>query len=133
MKALLGALVMTFALGFSTASAFFLIGGRLALMGPYVLAREWPLIYTLVLIFAALVGIGMGWLMTSRSRVWLALVVLGGWVGEYTVVGSGVLAEELTFLNAWGIWLLATAGPLQPVFAWLGAILGQRLRRQAVR
>jgi hypothetical protein len=60
----------------------------------------------------------------------LAVVAVGGWLGEYLVLASGLLADELNPLNAWFYWLLATAGPVQPVAAWLGGALGQRLRRR---
>src|SRR5687767_8334224 len=99
MKSLLAAVAMTFALGFSTAAAFFAVGGRLALMGPYVLVREWPAIYTLVALFAVAVGLTFGWLAASWPWRRLALVVVGGWIGEYLVLASGLLSNELHPLN----------------------------------
>jgi len=69
-----------------------------------------------------------GSLLRSWSPRRIAFVVLGGWVGEYVVLASGGLAVELTFLNAWFYWLLATAGPVQPIATWLGAVIGRRLR-----
>ena len=132
MKPVLAMVLMTFALGFSTAGAFYAVGGQLALRGPYVLAREWPSIYALVVAFAAIIGVVLGSLLGSWSPRWIAIVVFGGWIGEYVVLASGLLANELTFLNAWLYWLLATAGPAQPIAAGLGWALGRRLGRPGV-
>lgn len=134
MKTMLAAVVMTFALGFSTAAAFYAVGGRLALMGPYVLVREWPAIYFLVAVFAVAVGLVLGAVELSLSGRRLVAVIVGAWVGEYLVLASGVLSNELAIwyspLNGVGIWIAATAGPMQPVAAWLGAVLGRRFRRR---
>lgn len=128
MKTLFAAIAMTFVLGFlSTAAAFFIVGGQLALRGPYVLAREWPWIYALVVILAAGIGFVVGWFAVSWPRRRLAIIIVGGWLGEYVVLASGLLASELGHpLTALGYWVLATAGPAQPIAAYLGAALARR-------
>jgi hypothetical protein len=58
--------------------------------------------------------------------------MLSGWIGEgivLTLIG-GLIANELNPLNAWWFWLVATAGPMQPLVAILGGWVG---RRQSVR
>lgn len=133
MKTLLAAVVMTFVLGFlSTAAAFYVVGGRLALQGTYVLVREWPWIYALVVVFAVAIGFVVGWLAMSWPRRRLAIVIVGGWLGEYLLLALVLAASfsELNPLSGLFIWVLATAGPAQPVAAWLGAVVGQRLRRR---
>lgn len=132
MKTLLAAVAMTLLLGFlSTTAAFYIVGGQLALQGTYVLVREWPWIYALVVILAAAIGLVFGWLMPSMPRRRLVFVIVGGWLGQYAVLASiGALSfRELNPLSALGYWLLATAGPAQPVAAWLGGVVGRRLRR----
>jgi len=130
MKILLAAMAMTLALGFlSTAAAFFIVGGQLALQGPYVLAREWPWIYALVVVLAAAIGFVVGRLTLTWPRRRLAIVIVGGWLGEYIVLASGLLASELGHpLTALGYWVLATAGPAQPIAAYLSAALAKRAR-----
>jgi hypothetical protein len=129
----LAAVAMTFVLGFlSTAAAFFIVGGQLALQGTYVLVREWPWIYSLVVVLAAAIGFVVGWLRASWPRRRLAIVIVGGWLGEYLVlvVLGAVTYSEINPVAAVVIWVVATAGPAQPVAAWLGAIVGQQRRRR---
>jgi len=93
MKTLLAAIAMTFVLGFlSTAAAFYMVGGQLALQGPYVLAREWPWIYALVVVLAAAIGVvvgrltrrgrGVGWRLSSSAAGWVSTSCprLGCWL-----------------------------------------------------
>jgi hypothetical protein len=54
------AVVLTFVLGTVTATAFFVAGGTTALIGPYVLARQWPLIYGVELFLAFLAAFALG-------------------------------------------------------------------------
>jgi len=130
MRTLAAIVVMTVALGFSTAAAFFAVGGRVALLGTSVLSREWPAIYGLLGLFAVGVGLLFGTACSSWPPRRIVLVILGGWIGEYLVLASGLLALELNPLNSLYYWLLATAGPMQPVLAWIGALAGQRVRRR---
>lgn len=121
------ALVLTFVLGTTTALAFFVVGGRLALLGPGVLWQSWPLIYGLVAVFSAAVLAVVGLVLRNRlTAKALGAVVLGAWFGQYLVLASGVLADEFTPLNAIFYWLLATGGPIQPAAAILGGWLGLR-------
>lgn len=123
--------ILTVALGFSLAFAYFLVGGQLALRGPYALARSWPLIYPLMALFAAVVGATFGRLSGRRLTAGsIALLVLLGWIGEYFVLASRILADELDPVSSLGFWVMATGGPLQPAAAVLGAWLGRRTHTQ---
>jgi hypothetical protein len=134
MKILLAAVAWTLLLGFlSTAAAFYIVGGQLALQGPYVLVREWPRIYALVVVLAVAIGFVVGGFGASWPRRRLAIVIVGGWLGEYLVLAvvGATSISELNPLTALGFWVLATAGPAQPLAAWLGALVGRR-RRQSL-
>jgi hypothetical protein len=119
--------VLTFVLGALTALAFVLVGGRQAILGSAVVFQEWPLIYALVAMFAAtamlLVGLTFGRQLRRRAVVG---IVIAAWFGQYVVLASGVLANELTPLNSIYVWLLATGGPIQAVAGVLGGVAGQR-------
>ena len=118
---------LTLLLGLATAIAFYAVGGSLALQGPYVLSQSWPLIYA---VEAVLVGAAMfaaaRLLRSAVDEPKLALLVIAAWLGEYVVLASGILADELNPANAIFYWLLATGGPLQLVAALLGGWLGLR-------
>lgn len=63
------------------------------------------------------------------SAVTLLLSVTSAWLLEgvlLTVLGERLVANELTPLVAWYFWLVATAGPLQPLAAFAGGWLGLR-------
>jgi hypothetical protein len=121
--------VLTFALGTATAVAFFLVGSQLALNGTYVVTRSWPSIYSLEALFVGAIMFVITRLLRDRlsSRRLLAMV-LAAWLGQYLVLASGLLADELNPMNALGYWLLATGGPLQPAAAFIGGWFGLRPR-----
>jgi hypothetical protein len=123
---------LTFALGFSLAAAYYLVGGREALMGPRVLSQSWPVIYALMALFAAAVTAPVRFFIPEVGGR-LVTVVIGAWFGEYLVLASGVLADELNPANAVFLWIAATGGPVQPVAAFLGALLGGRLVQRSRR
>jgi hypothetical protein len=123
MRVLLLAVVYTFALGISLAAAFYMGGGREGLQGPHVLRDSWPAIYALVALFAAVVAAPIR--LALRDIDWrLVAVIAGAWFGEYLVLASGALADELNPGNAVLFWIAATGGPIQPVAAFLGALAG---------
>jgi hypothetical protein len=132
MRVLLLAVVYTFALGISLAAAYYVVGGRLTLQGPYVLSHSWPAIYALVALFAAVVAAPVR--LALRDNDWrLVAVVVGAWLGEYLVLASGVLAGELNPGNAVSYWIAATGGPIQPLAAFLGALAGGSLVQRSTR
>jgi hypothetical protein len=54
-------------------------------------------------------------------------IVTAAWVGEglvLTIIGEPLVANELDPSVAWWYWLVATAGPLQPVAGVIGGWLG---------
>ena len=59
----------------------------------------------------------------------LIAIVTAAWVGEgivLTVIGEPLVANELDPAIAWWYWLVATAGPLQPVAGVVGGLIGLR-------
>lgn len=118
---------LTLLLGVATAIAFYAVGGGLALQGPYVLWQSWPLIYVAegALVAAVLfVTVRLSRNILDLPKV--ALLVIAAWFGEYLVLASGILADELNPGNAVFYWLLATGGPVQPAAAFVGSWLGLR-------
>jgi hypothetical protein len=68
------------------------------------------------------------------SAVTLWASVTSAWLLEgvvLTVIGAPLVANELDPHVAWYFWLVATAGPLQPVAAFVGGWLGLRQTRIA--
>ena len=64
----------------------------------------------------------------------VAGLAIAAWVGEgllLTLVGEPLVANELTPSIAWYYWIVATAGPLQPMAAVIGGWLGLRRARSA--
>jgi hypothetical protein len=132
MRLFLLAVALTLALGFSLAAAYYLVGGREALMGTQVLRDSWPAIYALAALFAAIVSAPLHFAVPEVSGR-LVAVIIGAWFGEYLVLASGILADELNPANAVFIWIVATGGPIQPVAAFTGALLGGWLIQRAAR
>ena len=62
--------------------------------------------------------------------IWpLIAIVTAAWLGEgvvLTVIGEPLVANELDPAIAWWYWLVATAGPLQPMAGVAGGWLGLR-------
>lgn len=92
-----------------------------------VLLRGWPLIYPIDAVLAAVVLYVTIRLFRSRlDAMSLAVVVVGAWLGEYLVLASGVIDNDLNPGNALFYWVLATAGPMQPAAAFIGGWLALR-------
>jgi hypothetical protein len=126
------ALTLTFALGLCAAASFYLVGGRVALLGPDVVEEWWPLIYALQALLAA--GLLFMVARPLRHRLeapGLVVVILAAWLGQWVVLASGVLADELNPANSTYYWMLATGGPLQPIAAVLGGLVGLRRDRRS--
>jgi predicted cation transporter len=64
----------------------------------------------------------------------LVLVMACAWIGQGLVlaaIGEPLIANEIELSNAWYFWLVATAGPIQPLAGVIGgsiALLGLRAR-----
>jgi hypothetical protein len=59
----------------------------------------------------------------------LAISVVAAWLGQgivLIVIGAPLVANELDPEIAWYYWLVATAGPLQPMVAFVAGWLGLR-------
>lgn len=121
-------LPLTLILGSSVALAFIVVGRSLHVA--LVVAREQaPLIYLLVAGFAAAVLFVVARPLAARlTLVGLAALVIGAWLGEWLVLALGLIADEITLMNAHYYWLLATGGPLQPLAAFVGGWFRMRSR-----
>jgi hypothetical protein len=125
--------LLTLVLGATVAISWSLIGGRAAFQGPdAVLRGSWPAIYGLqaALAATALFIFARRRASTMRPRG-LLLLVVGAWLGELlllTLAGT-LLANEIDPDIAWFFWLMGTGGPIQPVAAAIGGILGLKSRR----
>jgi len=126
--------LLTLLMGLTVAVSWITFSLRAFQAGPLpVLEASWPWIYgSQVLLVGALT-----FLVVHRSRRLvtprrLAVLVLGGWLGELTVLtalGGVLLANEIDPGNAWWFWWWATGGPMQPAAAFTGGLLGVRVRR----
>lgn len=87
-------------------------------------------IYAIQLLLVGLIGYGLARAsLPDASIAALAAIMAAAWVGEglvLTAVGRWLVANEINPLNAWYFWLVATAGPIQPLVATLGGVLGRR-------
>ena len=122
--------LLTLALGTTVAASWLVFGGRAAFGGPdRVLEQSWPAIYGSQALLAALYGLWVG--RVEPSRVWMLTLVTGAWLGELLALtlGGNLLANELDPPVAWFYWWMATGGPLQPVAASAGGLLGWSLLR----
>ena len=122
--------LLTLALGTTVAASWLVFGGRAAFGGPdRVLEQSWPAIYGSQALLAALYGLWVG--RVEPSRVWMLTLVTGAWLGELLALtlGGNLLANELDPPVAWFYWWMATGGPLQPVAASAGGLLGWWLLR----
>jgi hypothetical protein len=117
----------TLALGIAVTASWFAVGRGAAYVGldPESMTRPSRLvIYGVQFVLIALIGYAL-----ARTRLreepmrTVALVMVAAWIGEGIVlsVAGGLVANELGPFNGWYFWLVATAGPLQPLVAVLGA------------
>lgn len=98
-------------------------------MGARVIFESWYVLYPLEAVIVGGLMFALGRLLFDRlDRASLVSIVLAAWIGELVVLGSGLIANELVGLTAVPIWLLATGGPIQPIAAIVGGLLGRRSR-----
>lgn len=121
--------VLTLALGLCVAASFFVVGGPVALFGPGVIERAWPVIYPLQAVLVAVLLFVVARALRGRLAIaGLVLVIVGAWLGQWVVLASGVLDGEVNPGIATYYWVLATGGPLQPIAAAAGGVIGLRAR-----
>ncbi len=67
----------------------------------------------------------------SRDARTLAAVVVMAWIGELLVLIplTVILSDDLRPFHAPWVWLIATGGPIQPVAALLGGLVGRRVTK----
>ncbi|HVM31159.1 MAG TPA: hypothetical protein VM305_10385 [Candidatus Limnocylindrales bacterium] len=129
MRLIVLAAALTAFLGASVAASFLVVGGPMALRGPVALQEAWAPIYGLIAVSAAVVGYLLGRPVRRHLGYFeFGVAVAGAWIGEYIVLASSFLDNDLNPFNAVHYWVFATAGPLQPLAAlargWLA--LGRR-------
>jgi hypothetical protein len=120
--------ILTLALGATVPVSWLAFGGRLAAIGPdRALEQAGPWIYGSQAVLAAVIGAAAA-LRLGRgvSVVTLILLMFGAWLGELVVLtlGGNLVANEIDPPVAWFWWLLATAGPIQPLAASAGVLAG---------
>ncbi len=84
---------------------------------------------TQFLLVAALVFVVARRRLPGASFGFLIGIVTAAWVGEglvLTIIADPLVANELDPSVAWWYWLVATAGPLQPVAGIIGGWMGFR-------
>jgi hypothetical protein len=130
-------IVMTLGMGLAVTVSWFGFGrGDSFGLEPHDLLtqrRLWIYGSQFVLIGGFLYALTRTWL-RALSAVTLSASVTSAWLLEgivLTVIGEPLVANELSPLVAWYFWLVATAGPLQPVAAFVGGRLGLRHARTA--
>lgn len=122
------ALILTLALGSTVAISWLIFSGTIAFRGPMrVLADRWLLIYGSQSILAALVGFTLAKTAPRTSIRRVGFLILVAWIGEVVVLtlGGSILANELAPTVAWFYWLIGTGGPMQPIAAIVGAVIGR--------
>jgi hypothetical protein len=92
-------------------------------------------IYALQVALVAGIGFAAGgrWLSGLSVRALAASVVLA-WLLEgvvLTIIGDPLVANEIDPGRAWYYWLVATAGPLQPIAAFGAAWIGHQAAARA--
>ena len=92
-------------------------------------------IYGIQFVLVGVIGYGVTrWRLAGESLSRVALVMAAAWIGQglvLTAVGEPIVANEIDPSNAWYFWLVATAGPLQPLVALLGGLPALRRPRIA--
>lgn len=124
---------LTLVLGLTVAVSWLAFGGRAAFGSPDRALRDsWPLIYGSQAVLAAI-----GLLIFARRERGelgprrLAGLIVSAWLGELLVLtlGGNLIANEIDPDTAWFYWLMGTGGPLQPLAALAGGVMGMTSRR----
>jgi hypothetical protein len=127
---------LTLGLGIAVAISWFAVALPFGLVDSFGLDLESMTrprrlaIYALQVALVAGIGFAAGgrWLSGLSVRALAATVVLA-WVLEgavLTIIGDPLVANEIDPDRAWYYWLVATAGPLQPIAAFGAAWVGHR-------
>ncbi|MET0773015.1 MAG: hypothetical protein ABWZ82_08015 [Candidatus Limnocylindrales bacterium] len=124
---------LTLALGMTVVASWIAVLGASFLngSGPF-LDATWYVTWTVQAGLAGVVGIivGRAW-GRDTSAVALVALVSAAWVGELvvaTVLGP-FLSNDLDPIHGPFVWLVATGGPIQPVAAAAGAVIGRASAR----
>jgi hypothetical protein len=125
---LLRVATLTLALGVTVVVSWVAIRGLSVFNGPGLfLDPSWLVVWAVQAGLAGLVGFAIGrWWRDGASLVRLAILVLAAWVGELLVVSllAPFLPGTLSILHGPALWLVATGGPIQPIAAVVGALIG---------
>ena len=122
--------ILTLGMGVAVTVSWFAFGriDSYSLDPPSMVRPARLLVYAtqFLLIAALMLSLARGPLRHASTRT-LAISVLAAWLGQgivLTLIGAPLVANELDPEIAWYYWLVATAGPIQPMVAfgvgWLG-------------
>ena len=125
--------IATIGMGVTVAVSWLAIGIRSESFGldPASMMRPSRVaIYLIQFALVGLVGVAVRRMrLRNTSMPTFATVMAAGWLGEgavLTVLGESLVANELDLQVAWYFWLVATAGPIQPLIAILGGWIAVR-------
>jgi hypothetical protein len=124
---------LTLALGATVVVSWLTVRGVSVFTGPGpFLDGSWWVVWAIQVGLAGIVGliVGRTWGRDS-SAGWLTALLLAAWVGELLVVAllTPILSDDLRLFHALWVWLVATAGPVQPLAAIVGALVGRERAR----
>ena len=120
---------LTLALGATVVVSWLAVRGMSVFTGPGpFLDTTWWVVWAIQVGLAGVVGLIVGRTWGRRSSAGrLAALLLAAWVGELLVVAllTPILSDDLRLFHASWVWLVATAGPLQPLAAIVGVLVGR--------
>ncbi len=124
---------LTLALGATVVVSWLAVRGVSVFTGPGpFLDSSWWVVWAIQVGLAGIVGliVGRTWGRESSAGR-LAALLLAAWVGELLVVAllTPILSDDLRLFHAPWVWLVATAGPVQPLAAIVGALVGRERAR----
>jgi hypothetical protein len=124
---------LTLALGGTVVASWLAVRGVSVFTGPGpFLDSSWWVVWAIQVGLAGIVGliVGRNWGRESSAGR-LAALLLAAWVGELLVVAllTPILSDDLRLFHAPWVWLVATAGPVQPLAAIVGALVGRERAR----
>jgi hypothetical protein len=134
-KHLLRVVLLTASLGTTVVASWMVVRGASVFGGPGpFLDPTWYLVWAVQATLASVVGMvaGRSWGRESSNTSLVAMVTLA-WLGELVVAAllTPVLSGDLRLFHAPWVWLVATAGPVQPLAAIVGTLVGKASIRDA--
>jgi hypothetical protein len=129
--------LLTLSIGATVVVSWMAVRGASVLNGPGpFLDTTWYVIWSIQAVLAGVVGLiaGRAW-SRDASPGGLSTLVFAAWVGELlvaTIIGP-LLSNDLDLMHGPFVWLVATGGPIQPLAAAIGALVGWATTRRPTR